>query len=477
MITILNGKLTIPESERFIGFAGDNLRRTVNFLISGASEADHIYRLYLTFDDGTVNYFTLPSTVTDEGVVLTWNVLIEHIFMSGSVKAQIKAFSHKGVVYHTTTDRFFVGDSAEFSDYFRKQNSEFLEYEEKLNNLRESVSDICVLMPFVGDNGNWYIYDADSGEYKDSGNPSVGLVDNLYVKTDMIEDNAVTGDKIASDSVDYNHLKDMSVTPEKLDRGYVRLHQSGVGSAIRSESHFHNYLVTGAANEIDDLEKFRKICMFSVGATDGVLSVMGTGRFYGFYISKSAFTFTRLGVNPQTFLALWNAEKITSIELVGDNAVADQSYIPTSENAQSGIAVNEAFEIFKEQYQQIKKVTLEEVSYMALLEQLKTFGAIRFNTGGQDFTGSSTDLNLPRGEYLAFYNGSSSYCLELTSAIAYRFSGHDLFDTGEYTFSVSSPLWETQTNLSKLFRSLGDIDTALDNIIATQESYIGGVSE
>jgi hypothetical protein len=155
----------------------------------------------------------------------------------------------------------------------------------------------------------------------------------------------------------------------------------------------------------------------------------------------------------------------------------DRIYNPTSENAQSGIAVNEAFEIFKEQYQQIKNVTLQEISYMALLEQLKTFGAIRFNTGGQDFTGSSTDLNLPRGEYLAFYNGASSYCLELTSAIAYRFSEHDLFDTGEYTFSVSSPLWEAQTNISKVFRSLGDIDTALDNIIAIQNSYIGGVSE
>ena len=358
MITILNGKLTIPESERFIGFAGDNLRRTVNFLISGATEADHIYRLYLTFDDGTVNYFTLPSTLADEGVVLTWNVLLEHIFMSGSVKAQIKAFSPKGVVYHTTTDRFFVGDSAEFSDYFRKQNTEFLEYEEKLNNLKESVSDICVLMPFVGDNGNWYIYDADSGEYKDSGKPSVGLVDDLYVRTDMIEDSAVTGDKIApgavtsgklgqyavtndaiapsavkennlgssavttgkiaddavteekiaDNSVDYNHLKDMAVTPEKLDREYLKL--QGSVASLSGESQFYNYLITGADELSDPL---KKICMFSIRAIGGWLAIVGTGRFYGFYVSPTEFVFTKLNNKYRTFRAVFDNEKIISI--------------------------------------------------------------------------------------------------------------------------------------------------------------------
>ena len=181
MITILNGKLTIPESERFIGFAGDNLRRTIEFLISDADEAYRIYRLYLTFDDGTVNYFVLPSQLTDEGVVLTWQVLREHIFMSGCVRAQIKAFSDTGVVYHTTTDRFFVGDSAEFSDYLENNNTEFLQYEQRLNELAQTAQEICVLTPFIGDNGNWYIYDAQAGEYKDSGKPSVAKADSAVL--------------------------------------------------------------------------------------------------------------------------------------------------------------------------------------------------------------------------------------------------------------------------------------------------------
>ena len=187
MITILNGKLTIPESERFIGFAGDNLRRTIKFLVSSKTEADRIYRMYLTFDDGTVNFFTLPFEVTDLGVVLTWEVLREHIFKSGCVKMQIKAFSDKGVVWHTNTDTFIVGASAEFSEQLSKQNTEFLQLEERLNNLSKEISEICVLTPFVGENGNWYIYDAEICEYVDSGKPSVGIAEGVIISDGDID--------------------------------------------------------------------------------------------------------------------------------------------------------------------------------------------------------------------------------------------------------------------------------------------------
>ncbi len=174
MITILNGKLTIPESERFIGFAGDNLARKIEFFISGANEADRIYRLYLTFDDGTVNYFVLPSELTSEGVKLLWKVQRKHIFKSGNVRAQIKAFKDSGVVYHTTSDTFIVGNSAEFSDNFAKGNTEFLEYEEKLNNLLTDIKDISVMTPYVGENGNWFVYDSEKSEYIDSGKNALG---------------------------------------------------------------------------------------------------------------------------------------------------------------------------------------------------------------------------------------------------------------------------------------------------------------
>lgn len=201
MITILNGKLTIPEEERFIGFAGDNLARKIEFILCGITQADAVYRLYLTFDDGTVNYFSLPFEVEDEGVVLTWNVEKKHIFKSGNVRAQIKAFSNRGVAYHTSSDTFFVGDSAEFADSITESNTEFLEYEEKLNSLMQSINEVCVLMPYVGDNGNWYIYDSATGMYTDSGKPSVGRADSQE-----IADGAVTSEKLARGVIDTEEL-------------------------------------------------------------------------------------------------------------------------------------------------------------------------------------------------------------------------------------------------------------------------------
>ncbi len=227
MITILNGKLTIPESERFIGFAGDNLARTIEFLLSGLKEADRIYRLYLTFDDGTVNHFVLPSAVTKNGVLLTWDVKKGHIFKSGNVRAQIKAFSDTGVVYHTSPDTFIVGNSAEFSDFFGTENSEFLEYEEMLNNLKAQVQEICTLAPYIGDNGNWYIYDASKGEYVDSGRSSYAegqtiTVDQTYSsksenpQSGKAVAQAVAGVKLKVEdgAIELKHFSDELLIPE-----------------------------------------------------------------------------------------------------------------------------------------------------------------------------------------------------------------------------------------------------------------------
>ncbi|MBE6825031.1 MAG: hypothetical protein E7513_06765 [Ruminococcaceae bacterium] len=136
MIVINSGKMTIPEEERFIGFAGDNLHSTKQFLLIGISEQNCIYRLYLTFDDGTTNYFVLDSEVVDDSTHLTWNIETGHIFKSGTVKAQIKSIAEDGEIYHTNSDFFLVGHTAEFNPSFKDtENSEFLKYEKELNEL------------------------------------------------------------------------------------------------------------------------------------------------------------------------------------------------------------------------------------------------------------------------------------------------------------------------------------------------------
>lgn len=116
---------------------------------------------------------------------------------------------------------------------------------------------------------------------------------------------------------------------------------------------------------------------------------------------------------------------------------------------------------------------------MALLEQLKTFGAIRFSTGGKDFTGSSTNIDLPRGDYIAIKQAEGTACiLGLQDGYIYTFSGFELFDDGVYYFSVSCPLLSLQRFTSDIFHSLGDIDKALDELHTYAQTFItGGADE
>lgn len=166
MITIQSGKMTIPERERFIGFAGDNNVSQKQFHILDISDETFIYRLYLTFDDGTCNYFLLEKSVGESSTTLTWNILEEHIFKSGVVKAQIKAISSDGEIYHTGTDFFIVLPSAEETEYFaNKENSEFLHYERFLNTILDNIEITQQSLPYIGDDGYWYVYDANEGRY------------------------------------------------------------------------------------------------------------------------------------------------------------------------------------------------------------------------------------------------------------------------------------------------------------------------
>ena len=249
MITVVNGNLTIPEHKRFIGFVGDNLVHTIKFFLCGKLDTCSIYRLYLTFDDGTVNYFTIEPEAVSEGVVLTWQVQQKHIFKSGNVWVQIKAFSDRGVVYHTTTDAFIVGDSAEFADRIIQSNTEFLEYEKKLNKLAKFISEISLLMPYVGDNGNWYIYSSIKGEYVDSGKPSVLKIENTDIAT-----GSVTGDKLADGAVDRD-----SLFSAEMQKAHLSLPMKAVMVSGDITEDYYNSFTTAGVYQIDTLSGVHKV--------------------------------------------------------------------------------------------------------------------------------------------------------------------------------------------------------------------------
>ncbi|MDD6251126.1 MAG: hypothetical protein PUA85_00580 [Oscillospiraceae bacterium] len=227
MITIQNGKFFVPEDERFIGFAGDNLRKKIEFLVLGETQEVSTYRLYLTFDDDSVNFFVLPKASTSEGVLLTWDILESHIFKAGIVKAQIKAFAEDGMIWHTNAETFIVGKTAEYPETPDSPiNTEFLEYEKALNRIRDEIKEERVLLPYIGDNGNWYCFDAERNTYVDSGKTSKGqaqtgdIAENA-VTTQKLANGVVTKEKLADWAVTSNKIADRSVTAEKLADGAV----------------------------------------------------------------------------------------------------------------------------------------------------------------------------------------------------------------------------------------------------------------
>lgn len=135
IITIKSNRIDVPLEDFYIGCAGDNLRSTRQFMLENSVHTNCTHRLYLTFLDGTTNHLVLDSEVTNDSTVLRWTISKEHIFKSGLITAQIKTFCEDDSVIHTPQFYLYAYDSTEYSEGFANENSEFLEYESKLNSL------------------------------------------------------------------------------------------------------------------------------------------------------------------------------------------------------------------------------------------------------------------------------------------------------------------------------------------------------
>ena len=166
MIYIQPGKMIIPEEERFVGFAGDNLSSSKTFVVRNGETEDCVFKLFLTFDDATCNYFELEQIRVGEAMGLIWNIREEHLFKSGIVSAQIKVYEPSGEIWHTSEDFFVVDDSAEFAEFFHdKKNSEFLAYERRLIALKAEIESILDKLPYFGTDGYWYLFDKTTDSF------------------------------------------------------------------------------------------------------------------------------------------------------------------------------------------------------------------------------------------------------------------------------------------------------------------------
>ena len=218
------GKFIIPENECFIGYAGDNLNTTKEIFVEGIADMSLIYRMYLQFDDGTCNYFLLESEVQEGGTLLIWNVTSDQIFKSGIVKVQIKASNDSGEVFHSSITNMLVQTSVEFSDYFcTKENSEFLQYENTLTQLKKQLDTSCA---------------------------------NLAVATAQAQDLL-------------NQLRFAEIDNEPVENSDRLVKSGGVYSALATKM---NYSATVTVDDITDFDSMSELnCIYDVIINGGVI--------------------------------------------------------------------------------------------------------------------------------------------------------------------------------------------------------------
>ena len=220
MITIKkNGKFIIPENEVFIGHAGDNLHATKEFFVEGVTDVSLVYRMYLQFDDGSTNFFLLQSETAENGTKLIWNVTSDQIYKSGILKMQIKASNSSGVVFHSAITSLVAQTSIEFGEsYKNKENSEFLQHEQFLNELIEKErSALEELKEYGAGITDGSLMDTEPTKNSIRAAQSGGIYNALKTKLDNT-DGSVKVSNLSKEVRDLlsSGIEDGSITKEKL---------------------------------------------------------------------------------------------------------------------------------------------------------------------------------------------------------------------------------------------------------------------
>ena len=162
MITIQNGKLTIPDNDRFIGFAGDNSVNTKQFFLLNRAREDCAYMLCLKFDDDSVCSVPLSAKVQGADTVLTWEIRGEQLYTTGIVTVQFKTVDSDGSIAHSSKDFFIIASSVEFEDDGKE---EYVTPAQLQNSINQALQSVCATAPYIGDDGYWYVYAPQAERY------------------------------------------------------------------------------------------------------------------------------------------------------------------------------------------------------------------------------------------------------------------------------------------------------------------------
>ena len=153
----------IPDSDRFVGFAGDNTVNTKQFTMIDFIEENCAFTLCMRFDDATVRTAPLLAQRDHGDTVLTWEIRKEDLCSSGVVQVQVKIADSDGGIEHTTKDFFLIGSAVELDD--DGSEMEYVTPSQMQNSINQALETITATAPYVDDDGYWCVYDPEQGEY------------------------------------------------------------------------------------------------------------------------------------------------------------------------------------------------------------------------------------------------------------------------------------------------------------------------
>lgn len=192
MITVESGKFIIPEEERFIGFSGDDSVVQKQILVRHRNVPNTTFTLCLRFDDGQIKSVLLAAEAIGSDRLLTWTVRREDMVTAGVVTAQVKMTDGEGNTEHTTKDYFWIGSAVELDE--SGAEIERITPSQLEERVQEAVRQIRSTLPYLGEDGFWYVYDSSEGEYFKTGYLGALQVDNAMSGTSRnpVENKTVT---------------------------------------------------------------------------------------------------------------------------------------------------------------------------------------------------------------------------------------------------------------------------------------------
>ena len=211
MITIQNGKLNIPDNDRFVGFAGDNAVMQKQFILLNRVQEGCTYTLCLRFDDDTVRTAPLSAAAEGGDTVLTWTVKDEELYTSGITAVQLKIADSLGNIAHTTKDYFLVGSSL---DGGGGDEAEYVTPSQLKNSINRALSKISATAPYIDEDGYWCIYDPETDAYRRTDYHVDGIAPDSAMSD--VSDNAVSN-KVIKQYVDTKAQATLSSAEDYAD--------------------------------------------------------------------------------------------------------------------------------------------------------------------------------------------------------------------------------------------------------------------